>query len=119
MVVDVIKTTKENLKKIKPKTVYDVYKQDHLIVDFSKEIKELDKQIKDFLKRNMYNHKKVITNTKRGQKIIKDLFMCLSRNPKEHINKDILKKNKKERAVADFIAGMTDRYAINLHKKIR
>ena len=119
MVVDVIKTTKENLKKIKPKTVYDVYKQDHLIVDFSKEIKELDKQIKDFLKRNMYNHKKVITNTKRGQKIIKDLFMYLSRNPKGHINKDLLEKNKKERAVADFIAGMTDRYAINLHKKIR
>jgi len=119
MVTDVINTTKENLKKIKPKTIYDIYKQDHLIVDFSKEIKELDKQIKDFLKRNMYNHKKVITNTKRGQKIIKDLFMYLSKNPKTHINKEILKSNKKERAIADFIAGMTDRYAINLHKKIR
>ena len=37
----------------------------------------------------------------------------------DKVNKDILKNNMKERAIADFIAGMTDRYAINLHKKIR
>ena len=41
------------------------------------------------------------------------------RNHHKYINKDLFKKEKKERAVADFIAGMTDRYAINLHKKIK
>ena len=40
-------------------------------------------------------------------------------NPKKYINNELLKNEKKERVVADFIAGMTDRYAINLHKKIK
>ena len=43
----------------------------------------------------------------------------LSKDPNKYINRELLKKELKERAVADFIAGMTDRYAINLYKKIK
>ena len=119
MVVDVINTTNRNLKKYNPQSIKDIYKQDHLIVDFSDKIKKVDMQIKDFLRHNMYNHKKVIINTNKGKRIIKVLFNYLSKNPKKYINDELLKKEKKERVVADFIAGMTDRYAINLHKKIK
>ena len=119
MVVDVINTTNRNLKKYNPQSIKDIYKQDHLIVDFSDKIKKVDMQIKDFLRHNMYNHKKVIINTNKGKRIIKVLFNYLSKNPKKYINEELLKKETKERAVADFIAGMTDRYAINLHKKIK
>ena len=73
--------------------------------------------IKNFLKKNMYNHKNVLINTNKGKKIIKDLFDYFINNPKEYINKQNL--NKKERAISDFIAGMTDRYAINIHNKIK
>ena len=52
-------------------------------------------------------------------KIIKDLFKYLLKNPKKYISNELFKKDKKERVIADFIAGMTDRYAINLHKKIK
>jgi dGTPase len=76
-------------------------------------------QIKNFLKINMYNHKKVLVNTNSGKKIVSNLFNYLLRNPRNYINKDLFKKNTKERVVADFIAGMTDRYAINLYKKIK
>ena len=119
MVVDVINTTNRNLKKYNPQSIKDIYKQDHLIVDFSDKIKKVDMQIKDFLRHNMYNHKKVIINTNKGKRIIKVLFNYLSKNPKKYINDELLKKEPKERVVADFIAGMTDRYAINLHKKIK
>jgi len=119
MVVDVINTTNKNLKKKKPQSINDIYKQDRLIVDFSDKMKSIDKQIKDFLKRNMYNHKEVVVNTNRGKKIINDLFKYLLKNHKKHINDELFKKEKKERVIADFIAGMTDRYAINLHKKIK
>ncbi len=119
MVVDVINTTNRNLKKYNPQSIKDIYKQDHLIVDFSDKIKKIDMQIKDFLRHNMYNHKKVIINTNKGKRIIKVLFNYLSKNPKKYINDELLKKELKERVVADFIAGMTDRYAINLHKKIK
>ena len=119
MVVDVINTTNRNLKKYNPQSIKDIYKQDHLIVDFSDKMKKVDMQIKNFLKRNMYDHKKVIINTNKGKRIIKVLFNYLSKNPKKYINEELVKKAPKERVVADFIAGMTDRYAINLHKKIK
>ena len=119
MVNDVIKTTKLNIKKIKPKTIYDIYNHKEFIVSFSNEMKDVDKKIKEFLKKRMYNNKKVLTNTNKGKKIIKELFKYLSKNPKKHINSEFLKREKKERVISDFIAGMTDRYAINLYKKIK
>ena len=119
MVVDVINTTNKNLEKISPQSINDIYKQDCLIVDFSDKMKKIDKQIKDFLKHNMYNHKKVIINTNKGKKIINDLFIYLLKNPKKYINNELFNKEQKERVITDFIAGMTDRYAINLHKKIK
>jgi len=119
MVVDVINTTNRNLKKYDPQSIKDIYKQDYLIVDFSDKMKKVDMQIKYFLRQNMYNHKKVIINTNKGKRIIKVLFNYLSKNPEKYINEELLKKEPKERVIADFIAGMTDRYAINLHKKIK
>ena len=119
MVMDVIKTANKNLKKSNPQSINDIYKQDCLLVDFSDKMKIIDNQIKDFLRKNMYNHKKVILNTNKGKRIINDLFFYLLKNSRKHINKKLFKSDQKERAIADFIAGMTDRYAINLHKKIK
>ena len=119
MVVDVIKTSNKNLKESNPQSINDIYKQDRLIVDFSNKMKMIDRQIKDFLRFNMYSHKKVIINTNRGKKIIEDLFKYLLNNHKKYISDELFKYEKKERVIADFIAGMTDRYAINLHKKIK
>ena len=76
-------------------------------------------KLKYFLKTNMYNHKRVIKNNNNGKVIIKNLFKHLIKDPKKYINKTMLTNNEKERAIADFIAGMTDRYAINLHTKIK
>ena len=118
MVIDVINTTNKNLKAIKPQKINDIYNHNYLIVDFSKKMKSIDKQLKSFLRINMYNHKKVIFNTNKGKKIIRDLFNYLSKRPEKYINIEMFKNREKERVIADFIAGMTDRYAINLHKKI-
>ena len=119
MVIDVINTTNKNLKKIKPKSTNDIYKQNHLIVDFSSKMKKVVFQVKNFLKINMYNHKKVVINTNRGKRIVKDLFNHLSTKHKKYISVKLLKKEQEKRAIADFIAGMTDRYAINLHKELK
>ena len=119
MVVDVINTTNKNIKKINPQSINDIYKQKHLIVDFSDKMKKIDSQIKAFLTNNMYNHKNVKNNTNKGKKILNDLFKFLLKNPKKYISSSLFKNDKKERVVADFIAGMTDRYAVNLYKKIK
>ena len=119
MVTDVINTTQNNLSKINPQSINDIYKQNNILVHFSDKIKAVDKQMKDFLKNNMYNHKTVINNTNRGKKVINDLFKHLIKNPKKYINNELFKNEKKERVVSDFIAGMTDRFAFNLHQKIK
>ena len=119
MVLDVVKTAEKNLKKYNPQSLNDVYKQKKLMITFSDKMKKAELQIKNFLSKNMYNHKKVMVNTNKGKKIILDLFNHISTTPEKYIDKSILKKESRMRAVADFVAGMTDRYAINLHKKIK
>jgi len=119
MVMDVIKTSNLKLMEKKPKKINDIYNQDSSIVDFSNKMKTIDIQIKDFLKHNMYNHPKVLTNTNKGRKIIKDLFNYISKKPRKYLSDELLSRGTKERVIADFIAGMTDRYAINLHKIIK
>ena len=119
MVLDVIKTTNKNLKKHKPKTINDIYNHKGLIVDFSKEMKVFEKDVKSFLNENMYNNKKVLVNTNMGKNIIEELFVFLIKNPKKYIKQVFLKNETKERVIADFIAGMTDRYAINLYNQIK
>ena len=119
MVVDVIKNTEKNLNRIKPYTLNDIYNNKGLIVEFSPKMQVFDRQVKNFLKKNMYDHKNVIINTNKCKIIIKDLFRFLVKDPFKHIDKNLFKRTQKERVVADFIAGMTDRYAINLHKNIK
>jgi dGTPase len=119
MVIDVINTTNKNIKKNNPQSIRDICNRISSIVDFSNKMKKMDRQIKAFLKDNMYNHKKVIVNTNKGKRIIEDLFNYLLKNPKKYINGELFQKEQKERVVADFIAGMTDRYATNIHEKIK
>ena len=119
MVKDIIITTKSNIKKYKLKDVNDVYKSKFPIVQFSNKMREFDVQIKTFLKRKMYYHKDVIANTNQGKKIINKLFFSINDNPKRYINVSKYDKSNTARSICDYIAGMTDRYAINLYNKIK
>ena len=63
----------------------------------------------------MYNNKNVLIKNNEGKKIVKKLYYLISKNSKKFLDKDQLKYDK-NRAISDFISGMTDRYAINLYK---
>ena len=119
MVSDVIKTTKKNIKSNNIKTLKDVYSFDKQIVSFSYKMKNFDLQIKSFLKQKMYFHKSVNIKTEYGRNIIKKLFYKIKKNPKKYINFKKYNNSNLERIICDFIAGMTDRYAINLYNKIK
>ncbi len=119
MVEDVILNTKKNLKKYKVKNLKDVYLSRYPIVEFSDKMKFFDKSVKKFLKKNMYYHKNVIHKTNLGKRVVKKLFFKIKKNPKKFIQKSYLKKINNDRTICDFIAGMTDRYAINLYNKIK
>ena len=119
MVSDVIKTTKKNISLNKIKNLNDIYKTKNQLVTFSKEMKIFDKKIKNFLRNKMYFHKKVNTKTHYGRRVITKLFVKIKNNPKQYINMKKYGNSNIERIISDFIAGMTDRYAINLYNQIK
>ena len=119
MVKDVITNTQKNIKENKIRNFKDVCNNENLLVNFSKEMNYFDITIKSFLKKNMYLSKNVLKKTNMGKKIINFLFLKIKKNPSRFINNSIYKKNNYERNICDFIAGMTDRYAINLYNSLK
>ena len=118
MVSDVISTTKKNIRFYKIKNLNDIYYSKNQIVTFSKKMQKFDKKIKSFLKQKMYFHKNVNSKTNYGRKVITKLFLQIKKNPKRYINIKKYNNSNTERIICDYIAGMTDRYAINLYNKI-
>ena len=115
MVKDLIKNTKNNLKINSIKSIKDVYHLNESVVCFSNKFLIIEKEIRYFLRSKMYNNKKVLLKNNHGKKIVKNLFYKIKKTPKKFMTTDQLKKDA-NRAIADFISGMTDRYAINLYK---
>ena len=115
MVKDLIKNTIINLKTEKIKSVNDVYAYKKQLVSFSKKFKEIEDEIRYFLRSKMYDNKIVQIKNNNGKKIIKKLFLAINKNPKKFLSNDQMTFNK-HRAISDYISGMTDRYAINLYE---
>jgi dGTPase len=118
MVSDVISTTKKNIRFYKIKNLNDIYRTKNQLVTFSQKMQKFDKKIKSFLKHKMYFHKNVKSKTNYGRKIITKLFLQIKKNPKKYINIKKYSNSNIDRIICDYIAGMTDRYAINLYYKL-
>lgn len=119
MVTDLILHTKKKIKKLKIKTIEDVYKSSDFLVSFSPQLISANNQIREFLRLNMYENKSVKKMTNKAEIIIKNLYIYLIKNNKKFILPDLKKKWGLERSVSDFIAGMTDKFAIDLYNKIK
>ena len=116
MVKDVIENTIKNIRKNNIKTLTNVHISKIQLVNFSNKFKIIDKQIRSFLRKRMYDNKNVRIKNNKGKKIIYSLFKIIEKKPNKFLTKNQLKNNK-YRAISDYISGMTDRYAINLYKE--
>jgi len=114
MVKDLISNTIKNLKKNKINKIQKIYNLSKPIVCFSNKFNNIEREIKLFLKEKMYKNKNVLNKNNEGKKIVKKLYGVISKNPYKFLSSSQLNNNK-TRAIADFISGMTDRYAINLY----
>ena len=119
MLDDLIKNTKSNLKKYKVLSANDVISLDKCVVCFSKNMVDDELALKNFLKERMYMHPKIRTMTIKAKKIVSDLFDLYVKEPDLLPKQWIDFKNEREKhtVVCDYISGMTDKYAINIHKK--
>jgi dGTPase len=125
-VVDLIDTSLTNLRKHKPGNIEDVRNTGHTLICFSPKMREDNQALKRFLRHNLYNHQQVLRMTSKAHTIIRELFERFMNDPgllpsegalltstTKHSNGDA----GTARTVADYIAGMTDRYAIAKHDK--
>ena len=93
------------------------------LVAFSKEMALKDRSLKDFLFRHMYRHRDVIREVDKAQRVVRDLFVHLMSNPIDLPDEwqPMVRDNKEHsnaRMIANYIAGMTDNYALKCHDRI-
>ncbi|MCC8417494.1 MAG: deoxyguanosinetriphosphate triphosphohydrolase [Rickettsia endosymbiont of Bryobia graminum] len=123
LVTDLLKQTNDNLKKQKIITIEDIRNLDYQIVDFTDQTKEQINEIRQFLFNKVYKHNKLTSMTLKCQKIIQELFKLYMNNIDLlpfNWKALITQKDESFRAgiVADYIAGMTDRFAIQEYQNL-
>jgi dGTPase len=122
-VEDVIAESGRRLAALAPRHVDDIRAAGHPVIAFSTAMADADASIKRFLFTNMYRHPDVVRVRRQADAIVRELFAAfaadLSRMPEEW--RDALAdatQARRMRHIADYIAGMTDRYAILEHRRL-
>lgn len=123
MVEDVIATAQANLARIRPESSEDVRRAGETIVRFSDEMRAKEQSLKSFLFANLYRHPQVVRVRAGADQIVRDLFDAYFADPSTMPEgwREILTRaddRVKARHVADFLAGMTDTYAIKEHRRL-
>ncbi|MGB1027809.1 MAG: deoxyguanosinetriphosphate triphosphohydrolase, partial [Rhodospirillaceae bacterium] len=123
MVDDMIAETTRRIAAEKPDSVEAVRALGKPLVAFSKTMVENDKSLKKFLFSNMYRHYKVNRMTSKARRVVRDLFGLLSVEPglmppDWSRRCEAVGTAKTNRVVCDYIAGMTDRFALDEHARL-
>ncbi|MDP2787879.1 MAG: deoxyguanosinetriphosphate triphosphohydrolase [Pseudomonadota bacterium] len=118
LVVDMLEQTRSNIAEHRPESLDDVRRCPPLAA-FSERVQTQHRELKRFLFQNLYRHYKVVRMSEKAQRLLRDLFVAFSSEPRlmppeHHARAD----QDPYRAVCDYIAGMTDRYAIREHRRI-
>ncbi len=124
MVEDVISTAQSRLKDLKPQSADDVRLIGQTIIGFSDEMKLIDKQLKTFLFAKLYRHPSVMVKREEVAKVIEKLFATFMNEPELMRGArwvdglELLTEGARARHVGDYLAGMTDTYALDIHKRL-
>jgi len=124
MVEDVISVAQARLKDIRPESVEDVRAADITFATFSDEFATTDRQIKQLLFKHIYRHPDIMRIRAGAAQIVTDLYGAFMADPEQmqsHYWYDTIRnmpEHVKARHVGDYLAGMTDTYAIAAHKRL-
>ncbi|MDH5543234.1 MAG: deoxyguanosinetriphosphate triphosphohydrolase, partial [Nitrospinota bacterium] len=124
LVADLIKTTAGNLQKFSPKGIDDIRNNREKIADFSPEIKGKHQDLKNFLRKNMYDQSGVKRMEHKARVVLESLFNAFLKEPtlfpesvQRHFN-EARKIGKEKRIVCDYVAGMTDGFALKTYNDL-
>ncbi len=119
-VTDLVQSIDRMIRRSNIRNVEDLQKLPYTVVGFSEDMHRRNRELKDFLYENLYNHYRVVRMAVKAERIIQNLFEAFTNEP------TILPANFQteidqgglEKTVCYYIAGMTDRYAINEYQKL-
>jgi len=120
LVTDLINSTVKNINENNIVSYEDVKNAKNKVAGFSTEISRANYELKLFLRKNMYQHYRVIRMSLKSQKVINELFHIYSGHPDTlpERYRDEIEQHGLIRTVTDFIAGMTDRFALEEYRKL-
>jgi dGTPase len=116
LVYDVIDATRAALQAVQPRDA-DAVRQAPALVQFSAASRAGSAELKSFLFRDLYRHPRVMETTTQAQEVVRELFARYCAEPDE-MQAGFAARADTPRAVADYIAGMTDRYALREHERL-
>ncbi len=120
LISDFRQATLYNLEHYNVGSVHDVRHAPIRIAAFGKEVAEKNKELKQFLHKNMYSHRKVLRMEFKAELTLEGIFKAYAKMP--GLLPEPVQKNSQwgslERRICDYVSGMTDRYAINEYKNL-
>ena len=118
-VTDLINRTEANIKRFKIKRPQDVFKIPERVVTMSKEMQAIRTPMREFLTEKLYKHYRVVRMSSKAHRFITSLFQVYIDKTDQlpPTTQARIKKEGQYRVICDYIAGMTDRYALDEYKK--
>lgn len=120
MITDMLTATDNRLRESKVNSPVDIQKLKHNVVGYSEDMLRRNRELKDTLYKKLYRHYRVARMQSKAERLISDLFHAYCNEPAmlpEHVQ-FFIEKRGLEKTICDYIAGMTDRYAIEEHQKL-
>jgi dGTPase len=121
----VISETQRRLDAAKPDSVDDVRNHEDALVGFPPQAAEAEAMIKVFLKERMYRHPRVMLIMAQAESVLFDLSARYQRSPQDlpaewlpRSGEDVETETDRTRRIGNFIAGMTDRFALTEHQRL-
>lgn len=117
-VIDLVGETSGRIKAVAPRSIDDV-RAGPVLVAYSETMRAEQLKLKQFLRDNLYRHYQVLRMTAKARRIIAELFGAFMDDPRLLPPQyQLMARDDKPRAIADYIAGMTDRYAMREHRRL-
>lgn len=121
-VTDLIENTLRNIEKLKITSLKEVKQCQERIVSFSRETKELREELRKFLYNSLYRHWRVLRMCDKACRFVKELFNVYLNNPgvlpPDFVKEAVKGGESLKRVICDYIAGMTDRYALEEYRRL-
>ena len=120
LVTDLIENTRRRLQDSGVQSVEDIRRQPERLASFSPETDAERAQAKRFLNRNLYLSESLLPQKADGEKVVRDLFTYWIENPASlpESYQQQMESQSRARVICDYIAGMTDNYILDLHRKL-